>query len=242
MDDQPAALIAVDFDSAVALTRAIHNGDIAALGALVQADPTLATARFGTPEQFRSSLHIATDWPGNFPNIAATIGALVAAGADVDARFTGEHGETPLHWAASSDDVAAIDALVAAGANLESDGAVFTNGTALSDAVVFGQWAAARRLVELGATMTLWQAAALGHREAVVSILEGAPSSQEVTNALWHCSNGGHRDVAKVLVAHGGDPNWVGWEDLTPIEVAERAGHRALAEWLRTCAAAGNLG
>ena len=91
----------------------------------------------------RTLLHAATDWPGHFPNNPATVRALVAAGADVDARFTGPHRETPLHWAASSDDVEVLDALLDAGADIEADGAVIAGGTPLTDAVAFGQWAAA---------------------------------------------------------------------------------------------------
>jgi ankyrin repeat protein len=85
----------------------------------------------------RCALHVATDFPGHRRNTAAVIALLVERGADVDARFAGPHRETPLHWAASNDDVEAIDALVAAGADLESDGAVLTGGSPLDDAVVF---------------------------------------------------------------------------------------------------------
>ncbi len=113
----------------------------------------------------RSLLHIAADWPGHFPNGAQTVAVLAAAGADVNAHVVpGPRGssETPLHWAASSDDVAVLDALLDAGADIEAPGAIFTGGTAMSDAVVFAQWRAARRLLERGASITIWQAAALG--------------------------------------------------------------------------------
>ncbi|MEZ5256304.1 MAG: hypothetical protein R2705_05285 [Ilumatobacteraceae bacterium] len=72
--------------------------------------------------------------------MAQTIALLVAAGAGVDARFEGPHTETLLHWAASSDDVAALDALLDAGADIEADGGVIARGTPLFDAVAFGQW------------------------------------------------------------------------------------------------------
>ena len=67
-----------------------------------------------------------------------------------------------MHWAASSDDVEALDALLDAGADIEADGAVIGGGTPMADAVAFGQWKAARRLLERGARTNLWQAAALG--------------------------------------------------------------------------------
>lgn len=63
---------------------------------------------------------------------------------------------TPLHWAESSDDVAVLDALLDAGADIEGAGAVIGDGTPLADAVAFGQWNAARRLIERGAQTTLW--------------------------------------------------------------------------------------
>jgi uncharacterized protein len=59
----------------------------------------------------------------------------VAAGAEVDARFSGAHEETPLHWAASSDDVEALNALLDAGSDIDAPGAVIGGGTPLDDAV-----------------------------------------------------------------------------------------------------------
>ena len=53
-----------------------------------------------------------------------------------------------LHWATSSDDVGAIDALVAVGANIEAPGAVTGGRTPIADATAFGQWDATRRLIE----------------------------------------------------------------------------------------------
>lgn len=191
---------------AVQLAEAIRTGDPNRLTALLAAHPHLATDRIGSAGENRSALHIATDWPGRFPEVRATIEILIAAGADVDARFVGAHRETPLHWAASNDDVPAIDALVAAGADLESDGAVHTDGTPLSDAVVFGQWSAARRLVELGARMTLWQAAALGDSERTQALAEGLPDGDAaITNAAWHASRAGQADTLRAMVERGAD-------------------------------------
>ena len=108
-------------------------------------------------------LHAATDWPGNFPNGPLVIQRLIAAGADVNApsRFD-SHTETALRWAASSNDVAVIDALLDAGADIKASGAVLGGGSALADACGFSNWAAARRLVERGARTRLKDAAALG--------------------------------------------------------------------------------
>src|SRR5437867_11479328 len=127
---------------AVAVVGAIHQGDTELLQRLLEDNPGLATARFGDPNKCkgmsRSLLHVATDWPGHFPNGAKTVAVLVAAGSEVNARFTGPHTETPLHWAASSDDVAVLDALLDADADIEAPRPVMRGGTALSDAVAFG--------------------------------------------------------------------------------------------------------
>ena len=71
----------------------------------------------------RSLPHVAADWPGHFPNGPVTAAVLTAAGADVDARVAGPHTETPLHWAASSDDVDVLDVLIDVGASIEAPGA-----------------------------------------------------------------------------------------------------------------------
>ncbi|HTE60424.1 MAG TPA: hypothetical protein VK631_08725, partial [Solirubrobacteraceae bacterium] len=71
---------------AIAAIEAIHTGDVAALRRLLAEHPELAAARLGSEGpggMTRTLLHVVTDWPGHFPNGAATVAALVEAGADV---------------------------------------------------------------------------------------------------------------------------------------------------------------
>ncbi len=169
-----------------------------------------------------------------FPNNRATVELLIVAGADVDARFAGHHTETPLHWAASSDDVEVLDALLDAGADIEARGAVIGDGTPLADAVAFGLWNTAARLVERGAEANLWQAAALGQLDRVQSYFdEGHPTSDEVTEAFWCACHGGQRQTAEFLLDRGGDLDWIGYDGLTPLDAAIRNGEVGLVEWLR---------
>ena len=226
-------MLPIDDPRTVALASAIRSGDVAGLAALLADDPSLAGERFGDANESRTALHLATDWPARFPRIGESIALLVAAGASVDARFVGAHRETPLHWAASADDVEAIDALLDAGADIDADGAVHTGGTPLSDAVIFEQWSAARRLVERGAAMTIWQAAALGETVAVAHHLAAeAPGAGDVTNACWHACRAGRLAAARLLVEHGADLDWLGYDGLTPRRAGMASGNPDLVEWL----------
>lgn len=101
---------------------------------------------------------------------------LVEAGADVNARFRGPHEETPLHWAASSHDVAVLDALLDLGADIEAPGAVIAGGTPLADARAFGNWEAGLRLVERGARTTLTDSATLGLLDRVELAFTATPA------------------------------------------------------------------
>jgi hypothetical protein len=219
------------------ITEAIRSGDAAELQQLIDEHPAVARVRIGDPErgQSRTLLHVVTDWPGHVPEAGAKIEALVAAGADVDARFTGPHTETPLHWAASSDDLEALDALLDAGADIEADGAVIGGGTPMADAVAFGQWKAARRLLERGARTSLWQAAALGlvHRVHDGLARTPPPTREDVDNALWCAAHGSQSEIAELLLDRGADPAWIGHDNLTAAQAAERSHAHALADWLR---------
>jgi ankyrin repeat protein len=217
---------------ATTAVQAIHQGNLALLEQLLSENPSLATARI---DGKRTLLHTATDWPGHFPNSEAIVAALIAHGADVNAAFIGQHSETPLHWAASSDDVRALDALLDHGAQIEASGGVIGGGTPLADAVAFGQWKAARRLVERGARTTLWQAAALGLMTRVEEAFAGEsqPKQLEITNAFWSACHGGQQAVARYLLDRGADVNWIGYDGLTPLDAATRNRAGELAQWLR---------
>ena len=227
-----------DDPRAVGLAEAIRAGDVRALERLLAEHGELATARFVDPTcgDERTALHVLSDWPGHFPNGRAMVASLVAAGADVDAAFAGRHDERPLHWAASSDDVEVLDALVDAGADIEAPGSVINGGSPLADAVAFGQWHAAARLVELGARANLWQAAALGLDERLERLLEDnpLPGSDEITNAFWCACHGGQRATAQRLLERGADIDWIGHDGLTPLDAAVRSDAHELADWLRS--------
>jgi hypothetical protein len=214
--------------TARAVVNAIQTGDVSTLKRLLAEHPHLATARVdcqdGCGAQSRSLLHIATDWPGHCPNGPAVVATLIRAGADVNARFVGSHSETPLHWAASSNDVAVLDALIDAGADIEADGAVIGGGSPLADARGFGQWDAARRLVERGARTTLTDAATLGLMDRVEAYFRNRemPVGEAITRAFWGACHGGQRRVAEYLLSRGAEINWIGHGGMTPLDVSRR--------------------
>jgi len=215
--------------------KAIHKGDVAGLRQLLAGHPALATARLIDQKgSDRTLLHVATDWPGHFPAVADTIAILIAAGADPSAPSRSTPAETPLHWAASSNDVAALDALLDGGADIEAPGAVFTGGTAMSDAVIFANWDAARRLLARGAQTTLSQASGLGLLDRVKTLCaaQPAPRPEEITGSFWHACRGGQRGTAEYLLSQGANAHWVGWDHKTPTQVAAEAGHADLVEWI----------
>ena len=212
-------------DNLVACAEAIRVGDVETLARLLKEDPTLVTARLSGDGGERTLLHIATDYPGHFPNVRASVEMLIAHGADVEAAFLGRHSERPLHWAASSDDLEALDALLDRHADIEAPGAVIGGGTALADAVAFGCWRAARRLVERGAVTTLWQAAALGLMERVTAYFsrDPEPDAAAVTQAFWCSCHGGELPAAEYL-------GWLGWPYGS--RCRQPQGARELVEWL----------
>lgn len=237
---RPVLIIPTDDRRAVAACNAIHSGDTAGLAQLLREHPELVAAAIGTEDDgeacgmTRSLLHVVTDWPGHFPNGPAIVRVLVVAGADVDARVTGLHPETPLHWAASSGDVAVLDALLDAGADIEARGAVIGGGTPISDATAFGQWKAAHRLLERSAQTTFWEASTLGLMDRVEShfAADPPPSADEITAALWGACHGGHLAMAEYLIARGAAINWVGWDGLTPLDAAKRSGADRVVDFL----------
>jgi uncharacterized protein len=123
-----------DNSAAARAMNAIHQGNLALLEQLLGQNPGLATARV---DGKRTLLHVVTDWPGHYPNSDASVATLIAHGAEVNAQFIGDHSETPLHWAASTDDVRALDALLDKGAETEARGGVIGGGTPLADAVAW---------------------------------------------------------------------------------------------------------
>jgi len=231
--------VSTEHPVAVAATGAIRAGDLQTLRRLLAEHEWLATARLGDddPEGMsRTLLHVAADWPGHFPDGAATVSVLVEAGVEVNARFRGPHCETPLHWAASNDDLEVLDALLDAGADIDAPGAVLGGGSPLADARGFKQWRVAARLVERGALVTLTDAATLGLLDRIEEQFTAPPppTPDEVTRAFWGACHGGRPAAAGYLLERGADLNWIPpWERLTPLDAAVREHADELVQWLR---------
>jgi uncharacterized protein len=222
---------------AIELTSALKQGDAERLSRLLAADPDLASCVVRNEKGGgRTPLHLFADWPGQIPNATAIVQVLKRHGADIDAAAVDmRHHETPLHWAASNDDVTLIDALLDAGADLERDGSSIDGGPPLSSAVGYGQWAGARRLVERGAQTQLWHEAALGLMEAITQRVGRAPSlhGNHLSGPFWNACHGGQLAAAQYLLAHGADLNWPAtWSGQTPLDIAEHAGRSDVVAWL----------
>jgi ankyrin repeat protein len=232
-----------DDQVAAELRSAVHAGDVEAIQQLLRNDPALATARLGSKDSGTTTqLHLVTDWPGYFPNGPQIVRLLIGAGADPNALTTsrgaetsGPGDETPLHYAAISDDADVAEALIDGGADIEKpDGSI---GTPLDNAVGYGCWHVARLLVARGARVDkAWHAAALGMLGRLDAILGSGPPAQDVSQAFWHACTAGQRRAAEYLLSRGADLNWEpDYAHGTPLDAA--SGHSTQQEnvitWLR---------
>ena len=185
-------------------------------------------------------MHLVTDWPGYFPNGPEIVRLLIEAGADPNALTAGRDSpgpgdETPLHYAASSDDVDVAEALIDAGADIETpDGSI---GTPLDNALGYGCWHVARLLVARGARVDkAWHAAALGMLGRLEALLGSDPPPEDVSQAFWHACAGGQRRAAEYLLSRGADLNWEpDYAHGTPLDVASGLSTRQenVVSWLR---------
>jgi uncharacterized protein len=221
------------------VSQALSTGEVEEVKRLIDEHPGLATARVvsgGNRRGERTLLHVFADFPGCRARPREMVAVLVEAGADLDAPYVGEtHSETALHWAASNDDVPLIDALLDAGADLEARGSAIGGGTAIADATAFGQWQAADRLLARGAATNLFESAVMGLDDRIEAELSVSPSTdpEDITEAFWGACHGGRQSTASRLLMRGAELNWVGYDDLTAVDAAERSGANRLAAWLR---------
>jgi uncharacterized protein len=245
MMNEPEAIrwIANEDQAAINLRAAVHAGDVGVIKEMLRDDPALAKATLGSKETGSASpLHLVTDWPGYFPNGPQIVRLLIGAGADPNALTTsrgssqpGPGSETPLHYAASSDDLDVAEALIDGGADLEVPGGSI--GTPLDNAVGYACWHVARLLVNRGARVDkAWHAAALGMLARLEAILGSDPPAEQVSQAFWHACAGGQRRAAEYLLSRGADLNWeTDYAHGTPLDSANGLGTRQdnVISWLR---------
>ena len=221
------------------LVNAVRTGDVDRLQGLLSENPDLAGARFGARGGTRTALHVVTDWPGYFPNGPAIVRLLIEAGADPNTANTPAPPETPLHWAASSDDVDVAAALIDGGADLEIPGGSI--GTPLDNAVGYGCWSVARLLVERGARVEkLWHAGALGMLDRLDELLAAEAEPEQISQGFWHACAAGQRRAAERLLNAGADLNWEpDYAQGTALDAATGLGTQRenVIEWLRSIGA-----
>jgi hypothetical protein len=241
MTDEPESVRIPDSDpAAIDLVFAIHGGDTGKVQQLLAERPELARAKFGgRGDGTRTALHMVADWPGYFPRGPEMVRILIAAGADPNVPTTGGGpGETPLQWAASSDDAAVAEALIDAGADLDTEGGSI--GGPLANAIGYGCWHVARLLVARGAPIgSLWEAAALGDNHKVAELLsaEPPPDQAALNQAFWHACQGGQRRMAEYLLDRGADigfsPEYANGMSVVEVVTLPATQQEALVEFLR---------
>jgi uncharacterized protein len=240
-EQEPGQWIPAGGQVAIELLAAVRAGDVEAVQGLLRSHPALASARIaGRGAGSGTALHLVTDWPGYFPNGPEIVRLLISAGADPNALTTshgsqpGPGSETPLHYAASSDDADVAEALIEGGADLETPGGSI--GTPLDNAIGYSCWHVARLLVARGARVDkAWHAAALGMLDRLAAILGVDPAAEDVSQAFWHACAAGQRRAAEYLLSRGADLNWEpDYAQGTPLDAARGVGTRQenVISWL----------
>lgn len=242
----------MDEQTTTEINDAIRNGDLARLRAMLEASPERARQR--THDRGLTLLHLATDWPGGWKHSGETVRLLVEAGADVNATAkASELSETPLHWSASSGDVAATQALMDCGAKLDPTGGCIGSATPLELAVIYKKYAAANLLLDHGAPYHLPAVAALGRMDLVQQFFkdgefrrdighlpnyaEHPPTQVLLDRAFQFACRAGHLEVARHLLEHGADKDSQTPVNTTALDEAEQEKQAEVVSWLSSIGA-----
>ena len=231
------------------LRQAIQTGDVADARSVIEADPAIVNGR--SEDNQRTPLHTLSDYPGHRLNGLEIAQLLIDNGADVDARFQhpeiATSRETPLHWAASNNDLDLAALLLDAGAQIDIDGGVIDNGTPLWDATIFAAVQVCNLLIDRGAQSNLMSACAAGRLDLVDGYFDDAgnvkpeagafpnrearPVDVALDAALGFACACGHASLARRLLERGANPNW---ESLAGNAVtrAKEAAHGVIVDFL----------
>ena len=129
--------------SAAEFFRAVKQGDLVAVRAVLTADPELV---YAVDKELSTPLHWAA-WKGH----AAIIEILLDAGADIQAHNANAHwGTTALHAAAHGNQKAAVEVLIRRGADINAQKTI-GSGTPIGETLVHNATAAAKLLKAAGA-------------------------------------------------------------------------------------------
>jgi ankyrin repeat protein len=233
------------------ILEAVQAGDIAVVRRLLAADPAVVAT---SDEHHKTALHWAAEH--DHADIAA---ALLAAGADIDARTT--WGATPLEWAVTMGSGAVGELLVAHGArgmnlwvaaglgriddvrSYLAAGVTRSDGRPPRDGDAEAGWPPHTALMRGDVVSDAFHIACrTGHTDVVVVLLDHGADVDATgyfgATALHWAAFNGHADTVDRLLDRGADPTRRDDEfDSTPAGWAAERGHTDLAEWLEASAA-----
>jgi ankyrin repeat protein len=192
------------------IMRAAQSGEVAALGAHLDAHPDLIDALGGDGFQKAAALHLAV-----LRNQHAAVRLLIERGADLDPRDFPDNA-TPLHFAAVHGDLETIGMLVEAGADVDGRGDDYGIGV-LGWATCFRHVRedVAAYLLSHGAELNLWTAIALDRADEVRAMIARQPSllaarmtrNHHRRTPLHHAAAKNRSGIVRLLLTLGADPN-----------------------------------
>ncbi len=209
-----------------AANDAIRSGDVRKLAQLLAENPELVHIRV---IRNRTLFNQLADWPGRWPRRLESAALLIAAGADINARSDiHETAETTLQEAVSCYDASLTELIVEAGAS--PDG-LDDDRRPMAEALFYQAPAAAKVLVDHGATIDLEFAAGLGRLDLMPAFFDAdgkllpsaGPHHPPVTpvpvppepgagnelleQSLVYAAIGGQQETAAFLIDRGADVN-----------------------------------